>query len=603
MIFLRFFSPWGLAFLISIPIVILMYMLRQKFQEHTVSNIYLWEQALADIEADTPWQKLKKNMLLLLQLLALLLIIFALSDPFVSWGSKGQQNLIIVIDNSGSMNAIYKSDITRIDAAKKHAEDIIKRSSSGTKFTIVEASKDTKLIGNAISDKSEAIKKVNTIKRTNSSGTMEDAAALVKALGKQYSAYKAVFLTDTGVNIGDMNADIYSLSSKVDNVSLDYIAHSAENDSLRVLVRVTNRSDVAISREIALFGEDKLVDLQNVELKGKETKTIYFAEIPAKYSYIYAEIEDKDGLGEDNVIYDVVKLSKGKKVLLASDNNIFIEKSLSLINDVELYKTTQVKNTADEYDLYIYDGIMPDKLPLTGSIMIVNPASGNEMFKVNGDIAGGMLRFMTHPVTKYINDSYSAVSKLKSIEVPYWADTIIKSGENPAAFVGKYKGRNIAVIGFDFHSSDLVLTPEYPILMNNLMNYLMSTGADIKTSSYCGEPLEVQPLPDAKAISIEIPSGREYNIELDYPMIPFLDMEETGIYRMIQKNDREEIRSLFAVNFPCEDESNIDNAAYDTSNRVNKTNVLKDTMGIQTILLLIGLILLSAEWVVYTHDD
>lgn len=53
------FSPWALWFLALIPLVILMYILKQKFEEREISSTYLWHQVLKDMEVNTPWQRLK----------------------------------------------------------------------------------------------------------------------------------------------------------------------------------------------------------------------------------------------------------------------------------------------------------------------------------------------------------------------------------------------------------------------------------------------------------------------------------------------------------------------------------------------------------------
>ncbi|HNT04551.1 MAG TPA: BatA and WFA domain-containing protein, partial [Bacillota bacterium] len=127
------FSPWALWFLSFMPLVVLMYILKQKFEERQISSIYLWQQVLKDIEVNTPWQKLKKNLLLFLQLLSILFLVFALSDPYLYTGGGMHSNLVIVIDNTGSMNARYENG-TRLAKAKQLAEEMISR--SGTKANI-----------------------------------------------------------------------------------------------------------------------------------------------------------------------------------------------------------------------------------------------------------------------------------------------------------------------------------------------------------------------------------------------------------------------------------------------------------------------------------
>ncbi|MCA1598092.1 MAG: BatA domain-containing protein, partial [Chloroflexi bacterium] len=56
--------------LLAIPIVA-MYILKMRRPPRPVPSTFLWEQVLDDAQANAPWQRLRRNLLLLLQLLAL----------------------------------------------------------------------------------------------------------------------------------------------------------------------------------------------------------------------------------------------------------------------------------------------------------------------------------------------------------------------------------------------------------------------------------------------------------------------------------------------------------------------------------------------------
>ena len=74
--------PWALLGLIAVPIILL-YVLRQKRPDTPVSSTLLWSKTLADMRASTPFQKLRRNLLLLLQLLILAALVFTLMRPVV----------------------------------------------------------------------------------------------------------------------------------------------------------------------------------------------------------------------------------------------------------------------------------------------------------------------------------------------------------------------------------------------------------------------------------------------------------------------------------------------------------------------------------------
>ena len=69
----------GLLALLAVPIILLMYLLKQKYKEKQVPSLYLWEKVLTQTKAQEPWQKLRKNLLMFLQIAAALLLARSLS--------------------------------------------------------------------------------------------------------------------------------------------------------------------------------------------------------------------------------------------------------------------------------------------------------------------------------------------------------------------------------------------------------------------------------------------------------------------------------------------------------------------------------------------
>lgn len=596
---MRLFSPWALAFLPLIPFIILMYILKQKFEERIVPSTYLWEQALKDIEVNTPWQRLKKNLLLYLQLLIVLLLIFALSNPYLFLGTGSYENIIVVIDNSGSMNALYENS-TRLEVAKLKAVDMVRNSAPGANFTVVSAGRKTEILINASQNKSDAINKINQIKTSNSTGNMDDAIALSKALSKQYESYKVMIYSDNKVDIGDTRGEVEVIASNLENASIDYISHSVEGDSLKALIRVTNRSDVDISREISLYGEEKLIDIQNVDFKSRESKNIYFDSIPGDVSYIYGEITEEDGLLEDNWAFDIIKSVKPKKVLMVSDKNIFIEKILSIVPGLELYKTSEVRKNDGEYELYIYDGSLPDILPSRGSLLVVNPPVDNKHFVIGQVIQGGRLKAEAHSLTKYMNGLDASVSNFKTIEMPYWAEEVMSVDGKTAVIAGENKGQKQMIITFDLHDSDFVLSPEYPMFFSNVLTYLAGIGSNEKVVIKSGQQINLNISSDITAVSVMKPSGQIEEIILRYPIGAFENTEELGIYKVVEKIGDKEDTNLFCANFPSETESDISGESLTIKSDADGADKTSGGMNISIYLLLLGLLVMALEWVVYT---
>src|SRR4030067_87252 len=102
---MSFLAPAAFALAFLLPIIVAMYLLKLRRKEQVVPSVYLWRRMVRDIEANAPWQRLRRNLLLLLQLLFLLALILALARPFTWKPGAGGQALILILDVSASMAA------------------------------------------------------------------------------------------------------------------------------------------------------------------------------------------------------------------------------------------------------------------------------------------------------------------------------------------------------------------------------------------------------------------------------------------------------------------------------------------------------------------
>ena len=97
--------PLSLAWLgLAIPIVIF-YILKIRMRRVPVSTTLFWRQIFEEKQPRSIWQKLRHLLSLLVQLAFLLLVVFALAEPIFQWEIREARKLVLVVDNSASMNA------------------------------------------------------------------------------------------------------------------------------------------------------------------------------------------------------------------------------------------------------------------------------------------------------------------------------------------------------------------------------------------------------------------------------------------------------------------------------------------------------------------
>ena len=119
----------GIAAAIAIPALVILYFLKLRRRDVEVSTTLLWKKSIQDLQANAPFQRLRRNILLLLQMLVLLAVLGALAQPMLQRQRIEGSRHIILIDRSASMastdETLDSRTATRLDAAKRQALDLI----------------------------------------------------------------------------------------------------------------------------------------------------------------------------------------------------------------------------------------------------------------------------------------------------------------------------------------------------------------------------------------------------------------------------------------------------------------------------------------------
>ena len=193
---MRLLSASALWWLLLGAVIIFFYLLKLKRNRRKVPSVMLWRRALEEIEANAPFKKLRRNLLLLLQLLALAAIVFALARPLVTMRAMASGNTIIIVDSTASMSARDENNRSRLDRAKELAREMIDGLARDDRAAVVESSARVTVRSPLTSDHGALRSAIGDIQETDAAGNLTDAVRLAEQIAKTERDASIVIISD-----------------------------------------------------------------------------------------------------------------------------------------------------------------------------------------------------------------------------------------------------------------------------------------------------------------------------------------------------------------------------------------------------------------------
>ena len=165
----QFATPLGVVpwlVLAGVPVgIIALYFLKLRRRPVQVPSTLLWRRSLEDLHVNSLFQRLRRNLLLFLQLLAVFLAMLALAGPRVE-GTTGQgQRFVLAIDNSASMSATDVAP-SRLDAGQGGGEEDRRGMEADDLAMVIAFSDRAKVVSNYTGDRRLLLQRIDAIAPT-----------------------------------------------------------------------------------------------------------------------------------------------------------------------------------------------------------------------------------------------------------------------------------------------------------------------------------------------------------------------------------------------------------------------------------------------------
>ncbi len=545
---MQFLAPIGAVAALAVPVIVLLYFLKVKRPEVRVATLVLWRRHLADRQANAPWQRLRWSALLAVQLLAALLITAALVRPGVQGAAGVGKTTVVLLDASASMRATDASP-NRFGAAVQRTRELAGGLAPGQEMAIILMGEHSQLLAPPTAD---AAVLGAALDRARPGGTASD-------LGEGISLANAILSGRPGgaiLLLGDGHSrppaapprvvapvTYLSVGTSDQNTAIETVSRTGPGI---LFLRVANYGRGARDLKVEMYTDGRLADVLPVHVDGNASTDLTWSRLPADAQVVEARLTPPDVLGIDDEAWLLTGVPPPHNVLLVTDENGFLTKAMSLRPGVKLTTVAPKDYKPGSYDLYVFDQFVPPgKLPTPA--LVVGPPRGLGPVPAGDPIdPGGVLPANPRdPLLKDVSLRDVHVQVAARVTAPPGWRTVISAVDDPLLLVHEGEPR-MAELTFDIHHSDLPLRAAFPILVDNLLAYLLPSGFENQAFAL-GKPVVLAAEPGATEVDVTTPEGRV--ARLKPPLAPFTDTETPGVYLVRQVVPGGVRTSRFVVEF------------------------------------------------------
>jgi Ca-activated chloride channel family protein len=606
---MNFLAPVAFAFALTIPVVVVFYLLKRKRVVKLVPSTLLWQKFLAETQASAPFQRLRKNWLLILQILLLLLAILALSRPYFAAKMKPAELRVIILDASASMQARDESP-SRFEKARNDALKWVDSLAGNDQMVVLQAGANTEVKQSATSEKAALRRALQACACSDSQTRLVPALRMAESLVRdQRSAEIHLFSDGAATGLEEFeNKALPLVFHKTGNSSvnlgitaLDVRANPENAHQRAIYVNVANSATNSLSSDLELLFETRVLETRHITVNPGEASPQIFVADQSRDGVFTVRLTGKDLLSTDDEASIVSMLPRPAKVLLVTRGNRLLEKALRAVPAVELAVANSLTDPATGFDLVVLDGVEPITWP-AGNVLAIKVRNPKWVPEVQSLEAPAIVDWKTsHPLLRYAGFDNVQVVQSLAAKVPSWAVSLVDSPQASLMLAGDLARQRVVWIGFDILESNWPLRVSFPIFIANAVEWLNPAnekGAQLMVKA--GDPFRLALAGPQKTAQVRLPGGETVSLQLDPKAseLVFGDTARRGEYHLRLATNE----VTFCVNLLDAFESNIkpkDELQLGKYTKVAATTTQRANMEVWRSFAGIGLLLLLFEWWYY----
>ncbi len=492
------FHPGSLIWSLLAILIVALYVVRYTRRSREVSTMLLWDRALA---RRRPWRRWQRLVSLAAQVLIFLVILLVLTHPF--WPSLfgNGRSLVVIVDNSASMNAT-DVEVSRLWQARRQAEKLIDDVGLYDQMAILSAGPTVRVLSTLVDDRPILRSALEKLQPTDGDVRIDDAMALARRIIEYEKNGHIVVLSDGCFDSAEELATANDVTLVRSAPPKNQAVAAASNVAVtRAAARpsLVDPSRMEVFFEIVNFGSaivkcgfdfGSAANSQQLELPPREPVRKFFSLQNAASGLHIARLDVNDHLAADNQVAFFLPATQAASVVLTAPPATQNETAFSSMRTaldlaapgrVRLASGDQsILDSNNDAILHVYVDQTPEILP-EGPILAFAPEGENEFFRGEAIeegprvIAMPLDAMLLKSVFEGVDLSNIVIDAVRSFEVNQPTDAVItaESGE-PIISAWDRPGGRVLLVHFPLAKSDFALKPSFPVFVANALDWLQN---------------------------------------------------------------------------------------------------------------------------------
>jgi len=607
-------GPYGWILLGMIPPAIFaLYFLKLKRMPLEVPSTYLWHRVIEDLHVNSLWQRLRKSLLLFLQLLIVGLAMLALLRPGWLGQSLEGRRFIFLIDHSASMSTTDAAGgQSRLHEAKQHVAQLIDQLDSDMSAMIISFAEQPDVVQEFTNNRRllrESLDRIEpTAGRTDLSGALsladgfanparvmseEDGTEFEVTQQEQVELYifsDGRFRGVEGFSLGNLEPVFLPVGTfDANNLAITALNTRRNEDRPELhqaFVQIANLSEQLQTTVVELYLSGRLIDAAEMELPAGDVMGATFNLGDVGSGTLRAVLDPAakvgDSLALDNTAHAVLEDRRGGRVLFITPGNAALESALETDRARRLAMVKkeapdfletvayQQQSQAELYDLIIFDQCAPKSMPPANTLFIgrLPPDAAWQKRAIQEPVSTPQIIDWqrSHPLLNLVELGNVQLIDSLLTQPPLGGKVLIDTTLGPIFAVAPRDSYEDAVLGFEIVgrnsagqrtvNTNWPRRHSFPNFCLNILEYLAGGSLLPHTQSHRPDkPVELQIASLATELEVELPDGTRTTLPMASPgRLAFHETDQLGVYTVLEG---QEVLRRFAVNLFDREESDV----------------------------------------------